>query len=78
MTPEELKEELESGRLDNVSRLKYLKNDIEKICDVSIPTRVAEIDEWYDDNKAVISRKLNESTKDITEPTDSNTNNEDN
>lgn len=59
MDAKQLKEEYESGRLESVARLKYLRTDLERICGVEVPRNPGEIREWYENNKSVIARRLN-------------------
>jgi len=58
MNREQLKEEYDSGRLDPVARLQHLKDDIRRVTGLRVPSRPAEVAEWYDRNKAVLARRL--------------------
>jgi len=72
MNREELKAEYENGQLDRPARLRHLRSDIEEHTGLTVPRDIGAIREWWDKNKAVVARKLNEddAESDEDEPTD--------
>jgi len=72
MNREELKAEYDSGQLDRPARLRHLRGDIEQHTGLTVPRNIGEIREWWDKNKAVLARKLNEedAESDEDEPTE--------
>lgn len=78
MNRDELRHEYETGQLDRPARVQYLRQEIEEVTGKDVPHRIHDIPEWWEDNKAVIARRLNEeeSNESDTSEEDEGTNDE--
>lgn len=59
MDPEQLREEIDSGDM-RMSRIQYLRDELQDLLDMRIPRNPSDIETWWQKNKSVVGRKVNE------------------
>lgn len=58
MERQELQEKYEAGDLDDPTELQRFRDEVHRFTGLQVPRSVAEIEEWWTDNKSVFSRRI--------------------
>lgn len=63
ITPEALREEHENDFGERPAAIRHRREAIKEYCDLEVPRSLADIPDWYQRHKSVMTRRLNDLTE---------------